>query len=80
MLMISGNNTFRLPTSHRNFQNTHAEEQVKLLNLQITMLMRTCVFMLMLQTGFTQNFRADNLMVLIIFITVKSWHLREEYS
>lgn len=40
--------------------------------------MQTCIFMLMLQTGFTQNSRADNLMAQIIFITVKSWHLREE--
>lgn len=41
------------------------------------MLMQKRVFMLMLQTVFTQNFRADNLMAQIIFIIVKSRHLRE---
>lgn len=41
------------------------------------MLMQKRVFMLMLQTVFTQNLRADNLMAQIIFITVKSRHLRE---
>lgn len=40
--------------------------------------MQTDVFMVMLQTGFTQNSRADNLMAQIIFTTVKSWHLREK--
>lgn len=42
------------------------------------MLMQTCIFMLMLQTDFTQNSKADNLMTRIIFIAVKSRHPREE--